>query len=60
MQEPSTLTRAGTKTKTLGGAVVDGILAFIKKCMVAGGQVQASKLALRPVRIEQNAEVIRR
>jgi hypothetical protein len=56
--------RNGTSTraepKTLGRLLMSKILAFVEECIIANYKAQGPEWALRPVRVEQQIEVVRR
>ncbi len=60
MQHTWTGRKAQAEPKTVGGALMSKILAFIGECIIACYGAEGSELALRPVRVEQHMEVVRR
>jgi hypothetical protein len=60
MQDTWTETKTRAEPKTLGRVLMSKILAFIGECIVACYKAEGSEWALRPVRVEQHMEVVRR
>ncbi len=52
--------KAQAEPKTLGKALMTWILAFLGECITASFKAQGPEWALRPVRVEQEIEVVRR